>query len=70
LKRLNSETSSVLVMACDMNKQFGTDDCGLFALAYALAICMDKNPAQLQFEQQVIKEVLLEIQLEVPHQMS
>ncbi len=53
-----------------MNKQFGTDDCGLFALAYALAICMDKNPAQLQFEQQVIKEVLLEIQLEVPHQMS
>ncbi len=51
LKRLNSETSCVLVMACDMNKQFGTDDCGLFALAYALAICMNKNPAQLLFEQ-------------------
>ena len=50
MKRLNSETSSVSVMACDTNKQFGTDDCGLFALAYALAICLDKNPAQLLFE--------------------
>jgi hypothetical protein len=37
-------------MACDMNKQFGTDDCGLFALAHALAISLDKNPAQLLFE--------------------
>ena len=38
-------------MACDMPKQYGTDDCGLFALAYAIAICMDKNPAKIIFEQ-------------------
>jgi hypothetical protein len=35
LKRINSETSSVLVMVCDINKKFGTEYCGLFALAYA-----------------------------------
>ncbi len=34
-----------------MPKQYGTDDCGLFALAFAIAICMDKNPAKLFFEQ-------------------
>ncbi len=50
MKRINSETSSVLVMVCDINKKFGTEYCGLFALAYAWAICMDKNPAQLLFE--------------------
>ena len=34
-----------------MPKQYGTVDCGLFALAYAIAICMDKNPAKIIFEQ-------------------
>ena len=33
LKRLNEVTGTVTIMACDMPKQYGTDDCGLFALA-------------------------------------
>jgi hypothetical protein len=51
LKRLNVDKSNVVVMACDMPKQYGSNDCGLFALAYAIAICMEKNPAKLIFEQ-------------------
>ena len=51
LKRLNEDRGTITIMACDMNKQYGTDDCGIFALAYAIAICMDKNPAKLLFEQ-------------------
>ena len=31
--------------------QYGSNDCGLFALAYAVAICMETNPAKLIFEQ-------------------
>ena len=42
LKRLNEDKSNVVVMACDMPKQYGSNDCGLFALAYAIAICMEK----------------------------
>ena len=51
LKRLNEDKNRVVIFACDMHKQFGTDDCGLFALAYALSICMEKNPAKLIFQQ-------------------
>ena len=51
MKRLNDDKNNVCVLACDMHKQFGTDDCGLFALAYAIAICEDKDPSKLIFQQ-------------------
>ena len=31
LKRLNEDRGTITIMACDMNKQYGTDDCGIFA---------------------------------------
>jgi hypothetical protein len=36
-------------MVCDMPKQYGSNDCGLFALASSIAIFMDKNPAKYFF---------------------
>ena len=51
LKRLNDDKTNVCVMACDMHKQYGSDDCGLFALAYAIAICEEKDPSKLIFHQ-------------------
>jgi hypothetical protein len=36
LKRLNEDT--ITIMACDIPKKYATDDCGLFALAYAIAL--------------------------------
>jgi hypothetical protein len=38
------------VMACDMFEQYNTEDCGLFALANAIAICEDKGPSMLVFQ--------------------
>ena len=45
LKRLNMDSGSVRVLGCNMPQQYGTSDCGLFALAYAIAICENKEPA-------------------------
>ena len=41
----------VRVLACNMIKQYGTNACGLFALAYAMAICEENDPAKLIFQQ-------------------
>jgi hypothetical protein len=51
LKRLNIDNNNMTVMACDMFEQYNTEDCGLFALAYAIAICEDKDPSMLVFQQ-------------------
>ena len=39
-----------------MYPQYGTNDCGLFALAYAIAICEEKDPAKLFFTQIAMRD--------------
>jgi hypothetical protein len=56
LKRLNVDNGIIRVLACNMPKQYGTNDCGLFALAYAIAICELKEPAKLLFQQISMRE--------------
>ena len=51
LKRLNMDSGSVRVLGCNMPQQYGTSDCGLFALAYAIAICENKEPDKLILHQ-------------------
>jgi hypothetical protein len=41
---LIEDKSNVVVMTCDLPKQYGSYDCGLFALAYGIAICMNLYP--------------------------
>ena len=38
-----------------MPRQKGSDDCGLFALAYAIEICQGKNPANLIYNQLLMR---------------
>ena len=38
-----------------MPTQKGSDDCGLFALAYAIEICQGKNPANLIYNQLLMR---------------
>jgi hypothetical protein len=56
LKRLNIESGEVRVLACNMPKQYGLNDCGLFALAYAIAICESKEPSKLLFQQMAMRD--------------
>jgi Ulp1 family protease len=39
------------LLSCDLPRQHGVADCGLFAIAYATAINEDKNPQTLVFQQ-------------------
>ena len=56
LKRLNSENSVVSVNTCKLIPQKGIIDCGLYALAYAIAICEISNPTALCFKQELMRE--------------
>lgn len=60
LKRLNI-SSIIKVMACDMVKQSGSSDCGLFALGYAIAICESKDPSKLVFKQNLMRNHFNEV---------
>ena len=39
------------VSHCDVQWQSGANDCGLFAIAFATAICAGQNPATKVFDQ-------------------
>ena len=43
----------------DMYEQTGSNDCGLFALASACAICNDQDPSALKFKQSNMRSHLL-----------
>ena len=43
----------------DVQMQCGTQDCGLFAIAFATALCLGKQPGQLTFHQDQMRSHLL-----------
>ena len=43
--------SRLEVCTVNVQKQIGTADCGLFALAYVVELCLGNNPATMAFEQ-------------------
>ena len=57
LKRLNINDSQIRVLACNMPQQYGMNDCGLFALAYAISICEQKQPSKLIFQQMSMRDI-------------
>ena len=56
LKRLSEDKSRLTVLTTNMYAQYGTTDCGLIALAYAIAICEGKDPATLFFQQMSMRD--------------
>ena len=56
LRDLIVDNGIIRVLACNMPKQYGTNDCGLFAFAYAIEICELKEPAKLLFQQISMRE--------------
>ena len=51
LKRINYEKNYFEIYNCQVQNQIQYNDCGLFALAFAIAICENIEPAQLKFDQ-------------------
>ncbi len=53
------EESDINVTICDVQRQVGGDDCGLFALAFAAAVCAGQNPSEVNFIQHRFRDHLI-----------
>ena len=51
--KIISNVFGSLAALCNVNtsKQSGVDDCGLYAVAYATAVCHDQDPTVMNFDQ-------------------
>ena len=47
----------------DVHKQNGHNDCGIFNIAYAVALCMGMHPGTLMFEQDLMRHLISCLQL-------
>ena len=56
LKCIDYEKNELSIIQCNVPPQNGINDCGLFALAYHIAICHGFNPSQMLFDQSVMRE--------------
>jgi Ulp1 family protease len=56
LRCIDHEKDKVSIIQCTVPPQNGIDDCGLFALAYCIAICHDLDPSQMKFDQSSMRE--------------
>jgi len=56
LKRVSGWSRFINIFHVPVTKQTGSIDCGLYALGYALALAMDKDPGSLIFDQKKIRE--------------
>ena len=52
---LHVQDQYIILKCIKMQYQVGTNDCGLFAIASACAICNGENPAELKFNQALMK---------------
>jgi hypothetical protein len=55
-KKILPRDESVVVRYMDCEKQCGSDDCGLFALAYCQCLIKGINPEQCSFDQKKMRE--------------
>ena len=56
---LHVQDQYIILKYIKMQYQVGTNDCGLFAIASACAICSGENPAELKFNQAHMRTYLL-----------
>ena len=55
---LRHQGSNITLNHCDVQWQSGSSDCGVFAIAFATAICAGHNPAAIVFNQRKMREHL------------
>ena len=47
---LRTSKSEFTLNFVDVHKQTGSNDCGLFSIAYAVLLCLGENPGTLVFD--------------------
>ena len=51
--------SSIRVEIASVQQQEGVHECGLFAIAFAVAVCFDRKPESLYFNQKLMRKHLI-----------
>jgi hypothetical protein len=51
-----NQTDKLEICLVNVQGQNGIYDCGLFAIAYAFEICNNKNPAKIEFHQELMRD--------------
>jgi Ulp1 family protease len=61
IKRFDHELQFASIVQVQVPSQTGSDDCGCFAIAYAIELCKGNNPAFLEFQQEKMRAHLNDI---------
>ena len=56
---LHTSKSEFNLKFVDVHKQNGSNDCGVFSIAYAVALCLGEYPGTLVFEQTMMRIPIL-----------
>ena len=56
---LNTDMPNITLEFVTVHKQHGSDDCGLFSLAYATALCYNEQPGNYVFDQAKLRYHLI-----------
>ena len=56
---MKPELSQLYFLKCPVQNQIGGAECGLFAIAFAVAICFGMNPSKVIFVQKKCAAILL-----------
>ena len=55
---LQTQNPSFMLSFVDVHMQDGCNDCGMFSIAYAVALCLGEQPGSVIFDQQLMREHL------------
>lgn len=55
---MQTQRPSFMLSYVDMHMQDGYNDCGMFSIAYAVALCFGEQPGSLIFDQELMREHL------------
>ena len=53
---LNTSKDKITLQYMSVKHQYGGSDCGLFALAFATALCVGLDPTACKFKQELMRE--------------
>ena len=57
---LQTNSPSFVLKFVDMRKQYGSNDCGIFSIAYSVTLCLGEKPGSFLFDQQLMPGHLVE----------
>ena len=56
LSKIQPVSARIQIYTVNSQQQYGTDDCGLFAIACAYELCLGNNPGTIQFHQNELRK--------------